>query len=243
MKSYVKYKPYPTIKLADRTWPDQEITQAPMWCSVDLRDGNQALEIPMGLEQKLAFFDFLVKMGFKEIEIGFPAASDTEYEFTRTLIEKNLIPDDVTIQVLTQSREHIIQKTFEALKGAKNAVVHLYNSTSTLQRDVVFQKSKEEILELAVYGAKMIVELAKNYPETNFVYEYSPESFTGTEMDYAAAVCNAVIDVWHPNTANKIIINLPATVEMATPNVYADQIEYMCRNLHCREDVLVSLHA
>ncbi|MCQ4935196.1 2-isopropylmalate synthase [Anaerotignum propionicum] len=243
MKNYQKYKSYETVDMSDRTWPNKRTTEAPYWCSVDLRDGNQALETPMGLEQKLEFFDFLVKMGFKEIEIGFPAASETEYEFTRTLIENNLIPEDVTVQVLTQSRGHIIQKTFEALKGAKNAIVHLYNSTSTLQRDVVFGNSKEETIELAVYGATLIREIAESYPETNFRFEYSPESFTGTEMDFAAEICNAVIDVWEPTPDHKVIINLPATVEMATPNLYADQIEYMCRSIRNRENVLVSLHA
>ncbi len=243
MKNYQKYRTYKTVEMQDRTWPNQRMTQAPAWCSVDLRDGNQALETPMGLEKKLEFFDFLVKMGFKEIEIGFPAASETEFEFTRALIENNLIPDDVTVQVLTQSRGHIIQKTFEALKGAKNAIVHLYNSTSTLQRDVVFGNSKEATIDLAVYGAKLIREIAQDYPETNFQFEYSPESFTGTEMEFAADICNAVIEVWEPMEERKVIINLPATVEMSTPNLYADQIEYMCRNLKNREYVLVSLHA
>lgn len=243
MQNYQKYTPYQTVEMRDRTWPNNTVTAAPDWCSVDLRDGNQALETPMGLDEKLAFFQFLVNMGFKEIEIGFPAASDTEYEFTRTLIENNLIPDDVTVQVLTQSRGHIIQKTFEALKGAKNAIVHLYNSTSTLQRDVVFRHSQKETIDLAVFGAKLIYENAQKYPETNFRFEYSPESFTGTEMDFAAEICNAVIDVWHPTPEQKVIINLPATVEMSTPNLYADQIEFMCRNLNQRENVLVSLHA
>ncbi len=243
MENYQKYRTYETVQMSDRTWPSNKITKAPQWCSVDLRDGNQALETPMGLEQKLEFFDFLVKMGFKEIEIGFPAASETEYEFTRTLIENKLIPDDVTVQVLTQSRGHIIQKTFEALKGAKNAIVHLYNSTSTLQRDVVFGNSRQETIELAIYGATLVREIAESYPETNFRFEYSPESFTGTEMDFAAEICNAVIDVWEPTADNKVIFNLPATVEMATPNLYADQIEYMCRNLKNRENVIVSLHA
>nr|WP_317856445.1 2-isopropylmalate synthase [Chakrabartyella piscis] len=242
MERYTKYQSYPTMAMTDRTWPNKTIDKAPSWCSVDLRDGNQALETPMGLDQKLAFFDFLVKMGFKEIEIGFPAASETEYEFTRVLIDQNLIPDDVTIQVLTQSRGHIIKKTFEALEGCKNAVVHLYNSTSTLQRDVVFGNSMEETTALAVYGAKLIKDLSKNYPETNFTFEYSPESFTGTEMHYAAEICNAVTEVWEPTPDNKIIFNLPATVEMSTPNVYADQIEFMCRHLKHRENIIVSLH-
>lgn len=241
--NYKKYKGYETIVLEDRIWPSRKIEKAPQWCSVDLRDGNQALITPMGLKQKLRFFEYLVKMGFKTIEIGFPAASDTEYEFTRTLIEEGYIPEDVTIQVLTQSRIQIINKTFEALKGAKNAVVHLYNSTSTLQREVVFRNSKEETIELAVFGARAIKELALKNPETNFTFEYSPESFTGTEMDFAAEICNSVIDVWEPTKDKKVIINLPSTVEMATPNTYADQIEYMCRNLKSRENVIVSLHA
>ena len=241
--NYKKYKGYETIVLEDRIWPSRKIEKAPQWCSVDLRDGNQALITPMGLKQKLRFFEYLVKMGFKTIEIGFPAASDTEYEFTRTLIEEGYIPEDVTIQVLTQSRIQIINKTFEALKGAKNAVVHLYNSTSTLQREVVFRNSKEETIELAVFGARAIKELAQKNPETNFTFEYSPESFTGTEMDFAAEICNSVIDVWDPTKDKKVIINLPSTVEMATPNTYADQIEYMCRNLKSRENVIVSLHA
>lgn len=241
--NYKKYKGYETIVLEDRIWPSRKIEKAPQWCSVDLRDGNQALITPMGLKQKLRFFEYLVKMGFKTIEIGFPAASDTEYEFTRTLIEEGYIPEDVTIQVLTQSRIQIINKTFEALKGVKNAVVHLYNSTSTLQREVVFRNTKEETIELAVFGAKAIKELAQKNPETNFTFEYSPESFTGTEMDFAAEICNSVIDVWEPTKDKKVIINLPSTVEMATPNTYADQIEYMCRKLKSRENVIVSLHA
>ena len=243
MENYQKYRAYETVQMPDRTWPNNRLIKAPHWCSVDLRDGNQALETPMGLEQKLEFFAFLVKVGFKEIEIGFPAASETEYEFTRTLIDNNLIPDDVTVQVLTQSRGHIIQKTFEALKGAKNAIVHLYNSTSTLQRDVVFGNSQKETIDLAVYGANLIREMAESYPETNYRFEYSPESFTGTEIDFAAEICNAVIDVWQPTADKKAIINLPATVEMSTPNLYADQIEYMCCNLNNRENVLVSVHA
>lgn len=240
--NYKKYKPYPKMDMPHRKWPDNSITKAPIWCSVDLRDGNQALEIPMSLEQKLDFFHFLVKMGFKEIEIGFPAASDTEYEFTRTLIDNNLIPDDVTIQVLTQSRQHIIEKTFDALKGAKNAVVHLYNSTSTLQREVVFGNTKEETIELAVFGAKMIQEESEKYKDTNWIFEYSPESFTGTEMDFAADICNAVGRIWKPTADKKIIYNLPSTVEMSTPNIYADQIEYMCEHIENREAIIVSVH-
>lgn len=241
--NYQKYKAYPTMNMPNRKWPSNVITKAPKWCSVDLRDGNQALEKPMNLAQKINFFKHLVKIGFKEIEVGFPAASDTEYLFTRTLIEQKLIPDDVIIQVLTQSREHIIKKTFEALNGVNKAVVHLYNSTSKLQRDVVFGKSKQEIIELAVFGANMINDLANQYGKEHFIFEYSPESFTGTEMDYAVEICNAVIDVWKPNNENKVIINLPSTVEMATPNVYADQIEYIINNIKNRENILISLHA
>lgn len=241
--NFKKYKTYETIKLPNRTWPDKSIEKAPFWCSVDLRDGNQALETPMNLDQKINFFKFLVELGFKEIEIGFPAASDTEFIFTRTLIEQNLIPDDVVIQVLTQSREHIIDKTFKALDGVKKAVVHLYNSTSTLQRKVVFNKSKEEIIDLAKEGAILVKTLAKKYGEERFLFEYSPESFTGTEMEYAVEICNEVINIWKPTKDRKVIINLPATVEMSSPNVYADQIEYMHNNLINRENVLISLHA
>lgn len=238
-----KYVPYPQMDMPDRQWPNKRIEKAPIWCSVDLRDGNQALEIPMSLEQKLDFFKYLVKIGFKQIEVGFPAASDTEYEFTRTLIEENIIPDDVVIQVLTQSREHIIKRTFEALKGAKNAVVHLYNSTSTLQRDVVFGFTKQQTIDLAVEGAKMVMEEAAKYPETNFIYEYSPESFTGTEMDFAVEICDAVSEIFKPTPDKKMIINLPSTVEMSTPNIYADEIEYVSTHLKRRDSILVSLHA
>ncbi len=238
-----RYRAYPTMNMPHRKWPDNVITKAPVWCSVDLRDGNQALEKPMNLEQKIEFFKYLVKLGFKEIEVGFPAASETEYEFCRVLIEQDLIPDDVVIQVLTQSREHIIKRTYEALKGVKKAIVHLYNSTSTLQRDVVFNKSKDEITDLAVFGAKLVLELAEENGREHFMFEYSPESFTGTEPDYAAEICNAVLDVWQPDPEHKVIINLPNTVEMATPNVYADQIEYMCEHLKYRKDVIVSLHS
>ncbi len=240
--NFTKYKKYQPVNLKNRTWVDKTIEEAPIWCSVDLRDGNQALESPMTLEQKVEFFNYLVKIGFKEIEIGFPAASDTEFEFTRYLIDNNLIPDDVTIQVLTQSREHIIRKTLEALKGCKNAIVHLYNSTSTLQRDVVFGYTMEQTVELAVFGAKMLLDLADEYGAENFKYEYSPESFTGTELDFSVEICNAVIDTFSPTKDKKLIINLPATVEMSTPNIYADQIEYVIRNLHNRESVIVSLH-
>ena len=217
------------------------VDKAPIWCSVDLRDGNQALIVPMSLEQKVEFFKLLVKIGFKEIEVGFPAASETEYNFLRTLIDQNLIPDDVTIQVLTQAREHIIRKTFEAVKGAPRAIVHVYNSTSVAQREQVFKKSKEEILKIAVDGAKLLKKLADE-TEGNFAFEYSPESFTGTEPEYALEVCNAVLDVWQPTADNKCIINLPSTVQNAMPHVYASQIEYMSKNMKYRENVLISLH-
>ena len=223
-------------------WAEKEyVDKAPVWCSVDLRDGNQALMIPMSLEQKIEFFKLLVKIGFKEIEVGFPAASETEYEFLRTLIEQNLIPQDVTIQVLTQAREHIIRKTFEAVKGAPKAIVHVYNSTSVAQREQVFKKSKEEILKIAVDGAALLKKLADE-TEGNFQFEYSPESFTGTEPEYALEVCNAVLDVWQPTADNKCIINLPVTVQHSMPHVYASQVEYMCENLKYRENVIVSLH-
>ena len=217
------------------------IDKAPAWCSVDLRDGNQALVIPMSLEQKVEFFKLLVQIGFKEIEVGFPAASETEYTFLRTLIDRKLIPEDVTIQVLTQAREHIIRKTFEAVKGAPKAIVHVYNSTSVAQREQLFKKSKEEILKIAVEGAKLLKELAEQ-TEGNFQFEYSPESFTGTEPEYALEVCNAVIDVWQPTPDNKCIINLPVTVEHSMPHVYASQVEYMCKHMLRRENVIVSLH-
>lgn len=229
--------PKPSMKWAQKEY----ITEAPTWCSVDLRDGNQALVVPMNLEEKLEYFQMLVKIGFKEIEVGFPAASETEFTFLRTLIEQNLIPDDVTIQVLTQSREHIIRKTFESLKGAKSAVVHLYNSTSVAQREQVFKKSKEEIIAIAVAGAKLFKECAAE-TEGNFKFQYSPESFTGTEIDFALDICNAVLDVWQPTADNKVIINLPATVSMSMPHVYASQIEYMSENLNFRDNVIVSLH-
>lgn len=243
MKNYTKYQRgyfMPPVESLD--WAKKEyIDKAPAWCSVDLRDGNQALIIPMSLDEKLEFFNELIRIGFKEIEIGFPAASETEYEFCRTLIEKNMIPDDVTIQVLTQARPHIIEKTFKAVDGAKNAVVHLYNSTSLAQREQVFKKSKEEILKIAVDGAKMLNELAEQH-HVNYQFEYSPESFTGTEIDYALEVCNAVINEWNPTPDRKVIINLPATVEMSLPHVYASQIEYMSKNLAQRENVILSLH-
>ena len=242
--NYKKYqKMYHPIPLEDRQWPNNEITHAPIWCSVDLRDGNQALYSPMTTEEKIEFFKFLVKLGFKEIEVGFPAASHTEFEFVRRLIDENLIPDDVTIQVLTQAREHIIKKTVEALEGAKNAIIHLYNSTSTLQREVVFRKSKEEIKQLAVDGAKLVMSLVDGQLDGNIRFEYSPESFTCTEPDYAAEVTNAVLDVFKPSETNKVIVNLPSTIEVATANVYADQIEYMCKHLNNREHLVISVHA
>ena len=243
MKNYQNYKRgyfMPPVECTD--WVKKEyIDKAPAWCSVDLRDGNQALIVPMSLDEKLEFFQELVRIGFKEIEIGFPAASETEYEFCRTLIEKNLIPDDVTIQVLTQARPHIIEKTFKAIEGCSNVIVHLYNSTSFAQRQQVFRKSKEEILKIAVDGAELLNKMAEEYG-VPYQFEYSPESFTGTEMDYALEVCNAVIDVWKPTADRKVIINLPATVEMSLPHVYASQIEYMSKNLHDRENVVLSLH-
>lgn len=230
------------VKNPMRKWLDKTyIEKPPIWCSVDLRDGNQSLIVPMSLEQKLDFFKLLVELGFKEIEVGFPAASETEYTFLRTLIENDMIPDDVTVQVLTQSREHIIRKTFEALKGCKNAIVHLYNSTSLAQREQVFKKSKEEILKIAVDGAILFENIAKEMG-INYRYEYSPESFTGTEPEYALEVCNAVLDVWKPTPVRKAIINLPVTVELSSPHVYADQVEYMCDNLKYRDSVVVSLH-
>jgi 2-isopropylmalate synthase len=238
-----KYRPYPRLDLPTRTWPAKTITKAPDWCSVDLRDGNQALVQPMNLEEKLALFQLLVDIGFKEIEIGFPSASQVEFDFARTLIEHGLIPEDVTIQILTPAREHLIKRSFEALKGARRAIVHLYNSTSTLQRRVVFQMNRAEITALAIEGARLIRDEAAVYPETSFRYEYSPESFTGTELDFALEICEAVMAVWKPTPENRVIINLPATVEMATPNVYADQIEWFCRNMKHRDCAIISLHA
>ena len=237
-----KYKPFSSVELRDRTWPDKKITKAPIWCSVDLRDGNQALIEPMGHEKKVKMFELLCSLGFKEIEIGFPAASQTDYDFVRYLIEEKKIPNDVTIQVLTQSRQHIIEKTFESLIGIDKAIVHFYNSTSALQRKVVFDDDKEGIKKIAIDGALLIKELSKKYNKTNWRFEYSPESFTGTEVDFAAEVCNEVVNILKPCSDEKIIINLPATVEMSSPNVYGDQIEWMIRNLNNREDVIVSLH-
>ena len=237
-----KYQPFEQIELESRTWPENQIKQAPIWCSVDLRDGNQALIEPMGEEKKLRMFKLLLEIGFKEIEVGFPAASQTDFDFVRRIIEEDLVPDDVFIQVLTQSRKELIERTFESLKGAKNAILHVYNSTSTVQRRVVFKSDKTGIKKIAEDGAKWVLENSIKQPETNWRFEYSPESFTGTELPYAAEVCNAVNNIWQPTPDRKSIINLPATVELATPNIYADQIEWMCRNLEGRENVLVSLH-
>ena len=243
MKNCSKYKrQYFTPPVTCMKWAEKEyVDKAPVWCSVDLRDGNQALVIPMNLEQKVEFFKLLVDIGFKEIEVGFPAASETEYTFLRKLIEEDLIPDDVTVQVLTQAREHIIKKTFDAVKGAKNVIVHVYNSTSVSQREQVFKKSKEEILQIAVEGAKLLKQLTEEAGE-NYRFEYSPESFTGTEPEYALEVCNAVLDIWQPTADRKPIINLPVTVEHSMPHVYASQVEYICENLKYRENVIVSLH-
>ncbi len=243
MQNNNKYtKQFYPIKNAKRNWVEKSyIDKAPIWCSVDLRDGNQALTVPMSLQEKTEFFLMLVRLGFKEIEVGFPAANDTEYAFLRTLIENDLIPDDVTVQVLTQSRPHIIEKTFKALDGCKNAIVHLYNSTSSAQREQVFKKTKQEITDIAVEGARLFATAAKE-AGCNYRYEYSPESFTGTEPEFAVEICNAVLDVWQPTPDKKVIINLPVTVELASPHVYADQVEYMCQNLKYRDSVIVSLH-
>lgn len=242
-KGFKKYVPFEQIKIKNRKWPDNTITKAPVWCSVDLRDGNQALVDPMNLEQKLEFFHALCEMGFKEIEIGFPSASETEYEICRELIEGNHIPDDVTIQVLVQAREHLIRKTFEAVKGAKNVIIHFYNSTSTLQRKVVFKKDMDGIIDIAVEGARLIKELIDSYDgDTNFRLEYSPESFSGTEVDNSVRICEAVMDVLQPTPENPIILNLPNTVEMCTPNTYADQIEYFITHIKNREAAIISLH-
>ncbi len=243
MNNTKKYAPqFFPVKNPRMRWTQKtRVEKAPKWCSVDLRDGNQALVIPMSLEEKLEFFELLVKVGFKEIEVGFPAASETEYTFLRTLIERRLIPDDVTVQVLTQSREHIIRKTFEALDGCKNAIVHLYNSTSLAQREQVFRKNKDEIMKIATDGAELFVKIAKETGK-QYRYEYSPESFTGTEPEYALEVCNAVLDIWKPTKDRKAIINLPVTVELSSPHVYANQVEFMCDNLKYRDCVEVSLH-
>ncbi len=238
-----KYEAYPTVPMTERKWPTRAITQAPIWCSVDLRDGNQALEVPMTLDQKVEFFTFLCEIGFKEIEIGFPAASETDYNFCRHLIDNDLIPDGVAIQVLTQSRPHIIEKTMEAVKGCKKAIIHLYNSTSTLQRDVVFGFAPEDCIDLAEVGARLIMEyIAKDNSGTEFILEYSPESFSSTEPDFAVRICDAVCDIWRPTKEHKAIINLPETVEYQTANVFADQVEYFCTHTRWRDNIIVSLH-
>ena len=241
MLNYQKYKRVPVLDYKERQWPNKEIQKAPIWCSVDLRDGNQALIEPMVVEEKLEFFNLLVKLGFKEIEIGFPSASQLEYDFLRTLVDRKMIPDDVRVQILCQCRQHLIDKSFEAIKGIKNVVFHIYNSTSTLQRDVVFHMNREEIKQIAIEGTKMVKEGAKNF-DGNLWLEYSPESFTGTEMDFALEVCEAVKEVWQPTVERPIIFNLPATVEMNTPNVYADQIEWMSTHFTEREKIILSIH-
>jgi 2-isopropylmalate synthase len=239
---YVPYHEQIRVSVPDRTWPDAKITQAPRWCAVDLRDGNQALIDPMSPERKRIMFDLLVKMGYKEIEVGFPSASQTDFDFVRHLIEDDVIPDDVTIQVLTQAREHLIERTYESIRGAKRAIVHLYNSTSILQRDVVFRTDKQGIIDIALEGARLCRKFEATVPDTEVFYEYSPESYTGTELEFAVDVCNQVLEIFEPTPERKVIINLPATVEMATPNVYADSIEWMSRHLNHRENVIISLH-
>ena len=241
MLNYKRYKRVPVVNFPERTWPNKEIEKAPVWCSVDLRDGNQALVEPMVVEEKVEMFNLLVKLGFKEIEVGFPAASQIEYDFLRTLVDRKLIPDDVEVQVLVQCREHLIKRTFEALKGIKKAIVHIYNSTSTLQRDVVFHKDMDEIKDIAIVGTKMVQRYAAEC-DTKIRLEYSPESFTGTELDFALDICTAVQETWGATKENPIIINLPSTVEMNTPNVYADQIEWMNTHFKNRESIILSVH-
>lgn len=241
MLNYQKYKRVPVLNYPEREWPGKEIEKAPVWCSVDLRDGNQALIEPMIVDEKIEFFQLLVKLGFKEIEVGFPSASQIEYDFLRELVDRKLIPDDVTVQVLVQCREHLIARTFEALQGVKRAIVHIYNSTSTLQREVVFHKEKEEIKQIAIEGTRMVKKYVENFPG-EIILEYSPESFTGTELDYALEVCNAVQKEWGATPEKKMIVNLPATVEMTTPNVYADQIEWMDKHFENRESIILSVH-
>lgn len=240
---HTKYRPFAFApRLSDRTWCDKVINTAPIWASVDLRDGNQALIDPMTIEQKLKFFKLLVAVGFKEIEIGFPSAAQVEYDFTRLLIEGGHVPDDVTLQVLVQAREHLIERTFESLQGARRAIIHVYNSTSKVQRDKVYKLNKQGIKEIAINGATLVRDIAKKYPDTEWVFQYSPESFSQTETDFAIEVCQAVCDVWRPQDGQAVILNLPATVEASTPNIYADQVEYFCRHLPARKDVVVSLH-
>jgi 2-isopropylmalate synthase len=242
-ESIAKYRAFPPVSLPDRTWPDRTLTHAPIWASVDLRDGNQALPVPMGIEEKLEFFDLLCGIGFKEIEVGFPSAADTEFNFLRRLIDEDRIPADVTVQVLVQTREHLIRRTFEAIAGARRAIVHIYNSTSPLQRRVTFgDASREQIRELAIAGAQLVKDLVPTIPQTEVLLEYSPESFNDTELDFALECCHAVMDIWQPTPEKKIILNLPATVEWTTPNVHADQIEWMGRQLRNRESIILSLH-
>ena len=241
--NYQKYAAYPAVQLTERSWPDRTITKAPIWCSVDLRDGNQALPVPMSVDEKVAMFKLLVSVGFKEIEVGFPSASATEFAFVRRLVNDRLIPDDVTIQVLTQSREHLIRRTFDAICGIKNAIVHIYNSTSRQQRDVVFRMSKEEILSIAIAGTRLVRELKERSGNSGIRLEYSPESFTGTELDYALEVCHAVMEEWGASAENKVVLNLPSTVELSTPNIYADRIEWFCRNIKDRDAAIISVHA
>ena len=241
MVNYSRYKRNPVMDYPEREWPNKEIQKAPIWCSVDLRDGNQALIDPMQVDEKIEMFQFLINMGFRDIEIGFPAASQIEFDFLRQLVDRKLIPDDVRVQVLTQCREELIDRTFESIQGIKNVIVHIYNSTSTLQRDVVFNMERDEIIDIAVKGTRMVKERAKNFPG-NIILEYSPESFTGTEMDFALEICTAVQKEWEPTKENPIIINLPSTVEMTTPNVYADQIEWMNKHFEDRESIILSVH-
>src|SRR5699024_3278339 len=237
-----KYRPFPAVGLTDRSWPDQVIETPPMWCSVDLRDGNQALIEPMGMERKLRMFNELLEIGFKEIEIGFPAASQTDYDFCRHIIENNLIPEDVTVQVLCQCRDELIERTFAALEGAGRAIVHIYNSTSTAQRRIVFRMDRAGIIDIAKRGATKVQALAAQQPHTDWTFQYSPESFSGTELDFAAEICNEVLEIWQPTAEKPVIINLPHTVEVATPNIYADQIEWMGRALNYRDHVILSVH-
>ena len=239
---YTKYKPFPQIEIEKRSWPDKVITEAPIWCSVDLRDGNQALIEPMSVDQKKRMFELLVEVGFKEIEVGFPAASQPDFDFVRSLIEEDKVPHDVTIQVLTQARPELIRRTFDSLKGARRAILHLYNSTSIVQREKVFKTDKAGIIDIAVEGAKEVKRCAAAQPDTEWIFQYSPESFTGTEVDFAVDVCDAVNDIWKPTPERPSIINLPSTVEMATPNIYADQVELFCRNIKNRDSIIVSLH-
>ena len=241
MLNYKRYKKNPVIELEDRQWPSKEINEAPIWCSVDLRDGNQALIEPMVVEEKIEFFNLLVQLGFKEIEVGFPSASQIEFDFLRQLIDRNLIPDDVTVQVLVQCREHLLKRTFEAIEGLPRAIVHIYNSVSVLQRDVVFNMNKEQIKQIAIDGTELVKKYAKDFPG-EIILEYSPESFTGAEVDYSLEVCEAVIDTWGASPEKKVIINLPSTVEMNTPNVYADQIEWMSKNFKKRDSIILSVH-